>query len=147
MRRSAAVAVLILIVIMMVVRAVDHDAVVPMPVSLADADLDAADSDPDFFRDDDRFIAAGVHRTGKCRHCQERNKTKDKHGILHGTLFGWGRSVSRCPIQCALDTSQVCIGLTNTVLDTSSNELGPADAHQIKVEVSPDSMRRMRRTR
>jgi hypothetical protein len=38
---------------------------VPMPVSLADADA----TDPDFevFRDDHRFVADG-QRAGKCRH-------------------------------------------------------------------------------
>jgi hypothetical protein len=96
MRWSAAV--LIVIMIVMVVLAVDHDAVVSMPVALTAANPDAIDSDMDVFRDDDRVIAAGVHRTGKCRHRQQRNETKNKHGIfdiLHGTLFGRGRSVSR----------------------------------------------------
>jgi hypothetical protein len=90
--------VVLIVIVIVVVLAVDHDAVVPMPVSLAAANLDAADPDIDVFRDDDRVIAAGVHRTGKCRHRQERNETKNKHGILgilHGTLFGWGHSVSR----------------------------------------------------
>jgi hypothetical protein len=132
-RRSAAVLIVIVMVVML---AADHDAVVSMPVSLTGVNPDAADSDMDVFRDDDRVIAAGVHRTGKCRHRQERNETKNKHGILHGTLFGWGRLVSRCPTQCAPDASEVCIGLTNTVLDASSNERGPAGAHQIKVRVS-----------
>ena len=83
---------MVLIVIVMVVPlAADHD-VVSMPVALTAANPDAADSDMDVFRDDDRVSAAGVHRTGKCRHRQERNETKNKHGIfgiLHGTLFGW----------------------------------------------------------
>jgi hypothetical protein len=90
--RSAAVVVSILIV--MVVALVDHDAVVSMPVSVTAADPHATDSDMDVFRDDDRIIA-GVHRTGEGRHRQEWNETKNKHGIfgiLHGTLFGWGRS-------------------------------------------------------
>jgi hypothetical protein len=135
-RRSAAV---LIVIVMVVVLAADHDAVVSMPVSLTGVNPDAADSDMHVFRDDDRVIAAGFHRTGKCRHRQERNETKNKHGILgilHGTLFGWGRSVSRCPIQCAPDASEVCIGLTNTVLDASSNERGPAGALQIKVRVT-----------
>jgi hypothetical protein len=112
-RRSAAVVVSTLIV-MVVVLAADHDAVASMPVSLTAANPDPADSDMDVFRDDDRFIA-GVHRTGKGRHRQERNETKNKHGIfgiLHGTLLGWGRSASRYPLQCGLDTSEICIGLT-----------------------------------
>jgi hypothetical protein len=97
-RRSAAVVVSILIV-MVVVFAADHDAVASMPISLTAANPDPADSDMDVLRDDDRFIA-GIHRTGKGRHRQERDETKNKHGIfgiLHGTLFGWGRSMSRCP--------------------------------------------------
>jgi hypothetical protein len=111
--RSAAVVVSILIVMVVVLA----DAVVSMPVSLTAADPHATDSDMDVFRDDDRIIA-GVHRTGEGRHRQERNETKNKHGIfgiLHGTLFGWGRSKSRCPLKCGLDTSKVCIGLTNMV--------------------------------
>jgi hypothetical protein len=88
--RSAAVVVSILIVMVAVLA--DHDAVVSMPVSLTAADPHATDSDMDVFRDDDRFIA-GVHRTGKGRHRQERNETKNKHGIfgiLHGTLSSVG---------------------------------------------------------
>jgi hypothetical protein len=143
LRRLAAVAVLIAIVIVIVVGAiaVDHDVVVAMPVSIAAVNSDAANPDIDVFRDDHRVIA-GVHRTGKCRHCQEWNKTKSKHsilGILHGTLFGWGRSTSRCLLRCALDTSEVCIGLTDTVpdaLDASLKERGPAGAHRIKVRLS-----------
>jgi hypothetical protein len=120
-RRSAVVVVSILIVMVVVFATDDHDAVVAMPVSLTAANPDAVDSDMDVFRNDDRFIA-GVHRTGKCRHRQERNETKNKHGILgilHGTLFGWGRSTSRCAPQCALDNSEVCIGLISTVPSAS----------------------------
>ena len=85
--RSAAVVVSILIVMVVVLAAV-----VSMPVSLTAVNPDATDSDMDVFRDDDRVIA-GVHRTGKGRHRQERNETKNKHGIfgiLHGTLSSVG---------------------------------------------------------
>ena len=88
-----------ILIVMVVVFAADHDAVASMPISLTAANPDPADSDMDVLRDDDRFIA-GIHRTGKGRHRQERDETKNKHGIfgiLHGTLFGWGRSMSRCP--------------------------------------------------
>jgi hypothetical protein len=87
----------IVIVMVIVVASVEHDrrcAMVPMPVSLTDTNSDATDSDIDAFRDDQWFVA-GVQRTGKCRHRQERNKTKAKQSILHDTLFGWGRSTSR----------------------------------------------------
>ncbi|MGO9701252.1 MAG: hypothetical protein ACLPX7_18530 [Xanthobacteraceae bacterium] len=57
---------------------------IPMPVSLTDPNSDAAGD----FRDDHRFVA-GIQRTGKCRHRQERNKKKGKHSILHGILLGW----------------------------------------------------------
>ena len=77
-----------ILIVMVVVLA----AVVSMPVSLTAVNPDATDSDMDVFRDDDRVIA-GVHRTGKGRHRQERNETKNKHGIfgiLHGTLSSVG---------------------------------------------------------
>jgi hypothetical protein len=84
-RRSAAVVVSILMLVVLA-------PVVSMPVSLTAVNPDATDSDMDVFRDDDRVIA-GVHRTGKGRHRQERNETKNKHGIfgiLHGTLSSVG---------------------------------------------------------
>jgi hypothetical protein len=128
MRWSAAVVISILIaiaiavlIVMLAALAVDHDAVVPMPVPLTALNPDAADPNLDVFRDD-HWVVADVHRTGKRRHRQEWNETKDKHsilGILHGTLFDWGRSMSRCPLQCALHAREVCIGLTSTVLDAS----------------------------
>jgi len=40
---------------------------VPMPVSLTDANADVADLNSDDFRDDHWFVA-GAQRTGKCRH-------------------------------------------------------------------------------
>ncbi len=91
MRRLAAIVIVVAVV--MAVLAVDYDRAVPMPVSNADANSDAADPDLDAFRDDHWFVAA-VRRTGKCRHRQERNKKKRKQSILHDTLFGWGRSAS-----------------------------------------------------
>jgi hypothetical protein len=84
-RRSAAVVVSILMLVVLA-------PVVSMPVSLTAVNPDATDSDMDVSRDDDRVIA-GVHRTGKGRHRQERNETKNKHGIfgiLHGTLSSVG---------------------------------------------------------
>jgi hypothetical protein len=48
---------------------------VPMPVSLADANADVADLNSDVFRDDYWFVA-GAQRAGKCRHRQERNNKK-----------------------------------------------------------------------
>jgi hypothetical protein len=55
-----------------------------MPVSLTDPNSDAAGD----FRDDHWFVA-GIQRTGKCRHSQERNEKKGKHSILHGILLEW----------------------------------------------------------
>lgn len=40
---------------------------VPMPVSLTDANADVADLNSDVFRDDHWFVA-GAQRAGKCRH-------------------------------------------------------------------------------
>jgi hypothetical protein len=101
----------------MVVLSVKHDRVVPVPVAVTDPNSDAPDPDFDAFRDDHWFIA-DVQRTGKCRHRQERNKKKGKQSILHGTLFGWGRSTPRYPPACSLGTLRVCIGLTNIVVAT-----------------------------
>jgi len=59
---------------------------VPMPVSLADPNSDAADPDIGTFGDDYWFVATG-QRTGKRWHRQERNKRQSKRNILHGTLL------------------------------------------------------------
>jgi hypothetical protein len=40
---------------------------VPMPVSLADANADVADLNSDVFRDDHWFVAS-AQRAGECRH-------------------------------------------------------------------------------
>jgi hypothetical protein len=88
-------AVIAIVVAVVMVLAVEYDSVVPMPVLVTDANSDAADPDIDAFRDDHWFVA-DVQRTGQCRHGHERNKKKRKQNILHGTLFGWGRSTSRC---------------------------------------------------
>jgi len=130
----------------MVVLPVEHDSVVTMmPVSQTDANSDAADPDFDGLRDDHWFVA-GVRRTGKCRQRQERNNKKRKQGILHGTLWGWGRSTSRYPPRCALGTSEVCIGLTNTALETPLKGRDPTGAYRIIVRSSrrPDPRRRTR---
>jgi len=101
--------------------------VVPMPVSLTDVNSYAADPDFDACRDDHRFVA-GVQRTGKRRHRQERNNKKGKQSILHGTLLGWGRTTSRWLRDCALGRPQVCIGLTSAALETPLKERDPASA-------------------
>jgi len=115
MRWLAAIAIVVAMV-MVVVLPVEHDSVVTMmAMSVTDANSDATDPDFDAFRDD-HWFGAGVRRTGKCRHRQERNNKKSEQSILHSTLLGWGRSTSRYPPRCALGTSQVCIGLTGTAL-------------------------------
>jgi hypothetical protein len=82
---------------MVVVPSVGHieagSRMVPMAVSLADPNSDAADSDIGAFRDDHWFIA-DAQRIGKRRHRQERNKKKGKHSILHGILLRSGRQLS-----------------------------------------------------
>jgi hypothetical protein len=140
MRWLAAVAIAIAIV--MVVVSIEHDSVVPMPVSITDPNSDAADPDLDALRDD-HWLVAGIQRTGKCRHRQERNKKQGKYSILHGTLFGWGHFTSRCPPECALGTPEVCIGLTMTALEAPMKERGLAGACPIKVRSScpPDPKR------
>ena len=61
---------------------------VPISVSLTDPNPDASDPNIDVFRDDNWFVA-DVQRTSKRRHCQERNKKKSKHSILHDILLGF----------------------------------------------------------
>jgi len=136
-------AIAIVIAMVMVVLAVEHDIVVMMPVSVTDDNSNAANPDVDAFRDHHWFVA-DVQRTGKCRHRQERNKKKGKQSILHdGTLFGWGRSTSRYPPECALGAAEVCIGLTGAALETPLKERGSAGAHPIKIRSScpPDPKR------
>ena len=60
---------------------------VPISVSLTDPNSDASDPNIDVFRDDNWFVA-DVQRTSKRRRCQERNKKKSKHSILHDILLG-----------------------------------------------------------
>jgi hypothetical protein len=62
--------------------------VVPMSVSLTYPNPDTSDPDVDVFRDDNGFVA-NVQRTSKRRRCQERNKKKSKHSILHDILLGF----------------------------------------------------------
>jgi hypothetical protein len=62
---------------------------VPISVSLTDPNPDASDPNINVFRDDNWFVA-DVQRTSKRRHCQERNKNKSKHSILHDILLGVG---------------------------------------------------------
>jgi hypothetical protein len=62
---------------------------VPISVSLTDPNPDASDPNIDVFRDDNWFVA-DVQKTSKRRHCQERNKKKSKHSILHDILLGFG---------------------------------------------------------
>jgi hypothetical protein len=85
-------AAVVIVMVMVTVVSVEHDSVIPMPVSVTDMNSNAAYPDIDAFRDDHRFVA-DIQRTGKYRHRQERNKKKGKHSILHGTLFGWGLHV------------------------------------------------------
>jgi hypothetical protein len=59
---------------------------VPVPVSFADSNSKAANSDIGAFRDDHWFVA-DVQRTGKYRHRQKRNKKKGKHSSLHDVLL------------------------------------------------------------
>jgi hypothetical protein len=86
----------IVVAVVMVVLSVERDRVVPMPVSVTDANPDAADIDTDTFWDN-HWLVAGVRGSAKCRHRQHRKKKKKGgQSILHdGTLFGWGHSAYR----------------------------------------------------
>ena len=56
-----------IVMVMAVSRGHVEVTMVPMPVSLTDANADVADLNSDDFRDDHWFVA-GAQRTGKCRH-------------------------------------------------------------------------------
>jgi hypothetical protein len=56
-----------IVMVMAVSRGQVEVTMVPMPVSLADANADVADLNSDVFRDDYWFVAGG-RRAGKCRH-------------------------------------------------------------------------------
>jgi hypothetical protein len=66
---------------MVVVSSIAHikarTGMVPLPMSFADSNSNAADSDIGAFRDDHWFVA-DVQRTAKYRHRQKRNKKKGK---------------------------------------------------------------------
>jgi hypothetical protein len=68
-RRRAAVILAVIVMAIVMVMAVSRGHVevtmVPMPMSLANADV--ADLNSDVFRDDHWFVA-GAQRAGKCRH-------------------------------------------------------------------------------
>jgi hypothetical protein len=82
MTRMQPLAVIVPVVVMVVV---------PMPVPVTDVNSDRTHSDFDVFSHDHRLIA-GVRRTGKCRHGQERNSEQGKQSILHDSTFSldWG---------------------------------------------------------
>jgi hypothetical protein len=94
---------------------------VPMPVSLADANSDRTDYDFGVFRDDRRFVA-GVQSTGECRHGQERNNKKGKQRILHDTLFWLARplapTVGRMRVFCSCSLYRIdqCAIWNNTFM-------------------------------
>jgi len=68
MGRRRAVDILAAIVMMMAVsRGQVEVTMVPMPVSLTDANADVADLNSDVFRNDYWFVA-GAQRAGKCGH-------------------------------------------------------------------------------
>jgi hypothetical protein len=56
-----------IVVVMAVSRGHVEATMVPMPVSLADANADVADLNSDVFRDDYWFVAS-ARRASKCRH-------------------------------------------------------------------------------
>jgi hypothetical protein len=119
-RRHFILAVVVVAIVMVVVSSIAHikasTRMVPVPMSFADSNSNAADSDIGAFRDDHWFVA-DVQRTGKCRHRQKRNKKKGKHSSLHA--FSWvGRSASRCLAECALGFPVVCPQLTTAVLES-----------------------------
>jgi hypothetical protein len=85
-------AVVVVAIVMVVVSSIAHiktsTRMVPVPMSFADPNSDAPDSDIGAFREDHWFVA-DVQRTGKCRHRQKRNKKKGKHSSsVHDVLLG-----------------------------------------------------------
>ena len=88
--RHFILAVVVVAIVMVVVCSIAHikasTRMVPVPISFADSNSNAADSDIGAFRDDHWFVA-DVQRTGKCRHSQKRNKKKGKHTSLHDVLL------------------------------------------------------------
>jgi hypothetical protein len=89
-RRHFILAVVVVAIVMVVVCSIAHikasARMVPVPMSFADSNSNAADSDIGAFRDDHWFVA-DVQRTGKYRHRQKRNKKKGKHTSLHDVLL------------------------------------------------------------
>jgi hypothetical protein len=89
-RRHFILAVVVVAIVMVVVSSISHieasTRMVPVPMSFADSNPNAADSNIGAFRDDHWFVA-DVQRTGKCRHRQKRNKKKSKHSSLHDVLL------------------------------------------------------------
>jgi hypothetical protein len=89
-RRRFILAVVVVAIVMVVVSTIAHikasTRMVPVPMSFADSNSNAADSDIGAFRDDHWFVA-DVQRTGKYRHRQKRNKKKGKHSSLHDVLL------------------------------------------------------------
>jgi hypothetical protein len=69
---------------------------VPVPMSFADSNSNATNSDIGAFRDDHWFVA-DVQRTGKYRHRQKRDKKKGKHSSLHVVLLDETLAVPMLP--------------------------------------------------
>ncbi len=107
---------------------------IPMPVSLADANADVADLNCDVFRDDHWFVA-GAQRTGKCRHGQERNNKKGKQRILHDTLFWLARPlatiVGRMRVFCSCSLYRID---QHAIWNDTSMRPLPSDTKQINNE-------------
>jgi hypothetical protein len=82
----AVVVVAIVIVVSSIAHIKTSTRMVPVPMSFADSNTNAADSDIGAFRDDHWFVA-DVQRTGKYRHRKKRNKKKRKHTSLHDVLL------------------------------------------------------------
>jgi hypothetical protein len=87
-RRRFILAMVVVAIVMVAVSSIGHikASARMVPVSFTDPNSDAADSDIGTFRNDNWFVA-DVQRTGKCRHCQNRNKKKSKHSSLHDVLL------------------------------------------------------------
>ena len=89
-RRHFILAVVVVAIVMVVVCSIAHikasARMVPVPMSFADSNSNAADSDIGAFRDDHWFVA-DAQRTGKYRQRQKRNKKKGKYSSLHDVLL------------------------------------------------------------
>jgi hypothetical protein len=109
---------------------------VPMPVSLADPNSDAADPDIGTFSDGCWSVAPG-RRTGKRWYVGSGTRNKANATFFMHSPFS-GRTPSLYSEECSLGIHEVCIELTNVVLNTPLKERGLAGIYQMMKRSSSD---------